>query len=185
MSEANSDITGTTPRIKPVKLTIQSIVRRTVSRMVPTSASRAAFLRVMIEYEYSGLASATGATKSPCGCPQRARGLLFSVVVQDRVAHLDALVADTHAAGTIKRVGDKCVYLVLGLAAKRTSGDFIHLVALGKHESSMAREQRNSRSAKVQRGAAHRAKALLFQQTTERCYRPESKDCLPSDNIHL
>jgi len=48
----------------------------------------------------------------------------------------------------------------LSLAAKRTS-DFILVVALGEHKPSMAGERWKSRSAKVEVGAAHRAKASI------------------------
>jgi len=71
------------------------------------------------------------------------------VLFQDRIANLDALVADTDAVGTLRRIRDQGVYLVLGLAAKRTS-DFILVVALGEHDPSMPGERRKSRFAKVQ-----------------------------------
>jgi hypothetical protein len=64
----------------------------------------------------------------------------------------------------LRRIGDECLYLVLVFAAKRTSEDFNHLAALAKHDPSMARGLWKSRSAKVQRGAAHRAKALRLSR---------------------
>jgi hypothetical protein len=50
--------------------------------------------------------------------------------------------------------------LVLRFAAKRTS-DFILFVALAEHDPSMPRGRRKSRSAKVEVGPAHRAKAWV------------------------
>ena len=47
----------------------------------------------------------------------------------------------------------------------------------------MARGRWKSRSAKVQRGAAHRAKGLVVQQGIEGCWPSEPKDCLPSNYI--
>jgi hypothetical protein len=55
------------------------------------------------------------------------------VVHQDLITNFDAFVADINVTGTLSRIRDECLYLVLGLAAKRTSEDFI-LVALGEHE---------------------------------------------------
>jgi hypothetical protein len=71
------------------------------------------------------------------------------VVYQDLIADLNAVVADIHSTGTLRRIRDEGVYLVLSFAAKRTSEDFI-LVALGEHKSSMPRERWKSRCAKVQ-----------------------------------
>jgi hypothetical protein len=71
------------------------------------------------------------------------------VVYQDPITNLDTFVTDINATGTVRRIRDECLYLVLGLAAKRTFEDLI-LVALEKHKSSMPRERRKSRFAKVQ-----------------------------------
>jgi hypothetical protein len=118
--------------------------------------------------------------KSACGGSKGVGRLCFPVLFQDRDAHFDALVADIHAAGTLGRIGNECVYLVLGFAAKRTSEDFILLVAFEKHESSMAGERPKSRSAKVQPGATLRAKVMWFQRSIERCYSRSRKiACLP------
>ena len=48
MSEASIAAAETTPFRKPVTLTIQPAANRIVSRIIPTSASSAAFLRVMV-----------------------------------------------------------------------------------------------------------------------------------------
>ena len=72
------------------------------------------------------------------------------MIHQDFITNLDAFVADINAAGTLSRIRDEGVYLVLSLAAKRTS-DFI-LVALGEHDLSMPRDRRKSRCAKVEVG---------------------------------
>jgi hypothetical protein len=53
--------------------------------------------------------------------------------------------------------------LVLRFAAKRTS-DFILFVALAEHDPSMPRGRRKSRSAKVEVGPAHRAKASVSME---------------------
>ena len=74
---------------------------------------------------------------------------MFPVVHQDGIANLDTFVADIHPPGTLRRIRDECIHLVLGFAAKRTSEDFI-LAALEKHKPIMPRERRKSRSAKVQ-----------------------------------
>src|SRR5437773_11566625 len=60
--------------------------------------------------------------------------LRLQVVYQDGIANFDAFVADTCAIGTLRRSRDECIHLVLGFAAKRTPGNFILLVALGKHK---------------------------------------------------
>ena len=67
----------------------------------------------------------------------------------------------------LRRIGDECLYLVLVFAAKRTSEDFNDLAALAQHDPSMARARWKSRSAKVQRGAAHRAKALRLNRASK------------------
>jgi hypothetical protein len=85
---------------------------------------------------------------------------LLPVVYQDPTTNLDTFIADINATGTVRRIRDECIYLVLSFAAKRTS-DFILVVALGKHDPSMARERRKSRFAKVEVGAAHRAYASV------------------------
>jgi len=89
------------------------------------------------------------------------------VLFQDRIADRDAYAADTDAVGRLRWIRDKYVYLVLGLAAKRTSEDYILLAALEKHESSMASERRKSRFAKVE-SAADLAEAFRFQQSIQR-----------------
>jgi hypothetical protein len=71
------------------------------------------------------------------------------VFFQGRNAGFDAAVANMHALGRLRWIRDEHFYLVLGLAAKRTSEDFI-LAALEKHKSSMAGQCRKSRFAKVQ-----------------------------------
>jgi hypothetical protein len=74
--------------------------------------------------------------------------LLFSVVYQDPITNLDTFIANVDPPGSLRRIRDECVYMVLSFTAKRTSEDFI-LVALAEHDPSMARERRKSRSAKV------------------------------------
>jgi hypothetical protein len=78
---------------------------------------------------------------------------LLSVVFQNRIADFDAFVADIHAHGTLSRVCDERVHVVLGLTAKRASEDLI--VALEKHKLSMASAQRKSRFPNVQIGDVH------------------------------
>jgi hypothetical protein len=94
-----------------------------------------------------------GADSSCCGAaagPSRAKlvhrnseglgRLWLSMVHQDLIANLDAFVADIHSRGTLSRIRDECLYLVLRFAAKRTSEDLV-LVALGKHDPSMPGER--------------------------------------------
>jgi hypothetical protein len=76
---------------------------------------------------------------------------LLPVVYQDPVTDLDTFVTDINATGTVRRIRDECIYLVLGFAAKRTS-DFILFVALAEHDPSMPRARRKSRCAKVEVG---------------------------------
>ena len=80
----------------------------------------------------------------------------------------------------LRRIGDQGVNLVLVFAARRTSEDFNHFAALAEHDPSIARGRWKSRSAKVQSGAAHRAKAFWFQQSIGRCSPSEPKDGLPT-----
>jgi hypothetical protein len=61
------------------------------------------------------------------------------VLFQDRIANGDALVADEDALGALGWIGDQCVNLILGSAAKRTSGDFLSYATLAEHDPSMAR----------------------------------------------
>ncbi len=77
------------------------------------------------------------AEQSVHGRPERLCGPLFSVGYQESLAHLDTLTTDIHPLGAVRPTYDECLYLMLGLAAKRTSGDFISRVGLVEHGSSM------------------------------------------------
>ena len=110
--------------------------------------------------------------------PKNLWRLLSSVVYQDPVTDLDAFITDVHPPGSIRRIRDECIYLVLGFAAKRTS-DFILFVALGKHDPSMPREWWKSRFAKVLISLLIGVR-LPFQRSIERCCAWKPKDRLPS-----
>jgi hypothetical protein len=84
--------------------------------------------------------------RSPQAGFHRAR-FRFPVLFQDRIANGDALVADEDAAGTLRRICDEGVYLIVAFAAEWTSGDFLLGAGLAEHDPSMARAQRKSRSA--------------------------------------
>jgi hypothetical protein len=60
------------------------------------------------------------------------------VLIQNRIANDDALVADEDAARAFGRICDQCVNLVLAFAAERTSGNSLSYAPLAEHDSSMA-----------------------------------------------